>query len=305
VTSSAAAASPRRPTIAICLTTHQRLDCARIGMEIIRYNYPGEWKIVHACSGSGYEQYLEDELVRCEPKPLTEGALNLLLQSFRRAVDRWNPDYLVHLEGDTWVLDHQVLLKYIGLLERDPAAMIAASSWNVDKLRLWQWRWRQERSLISAAKYRLALWLRPRGIQFGLRERDTLSTQFFIVKNRPQTMELLEQLDPSSGYILENVLYKSVVRRFGTAAIVGIPESEPLRPDHRWLCRALTLYGQHWPTTIADPDPGRLPDPASHYGIPGKKETLQQATWLKRGPHMERLLTDPDLGYYNGRAARH
>jgi hypothetical protein len=94
------------------------------------------------------------------------------------------------------------------------------------------------------------------------------------------------------------------MRRHGAAAIVGIPEAEPLRPAHRWLCEALTLYGQHWPTTIANPDPENPPDPGSHYDIPGKREILQRAPALRGGPHMQRLLTDPDLSYYNGKASR-
>lgn len=293
---------PRK--VAICMTTHNRIDCARINLEIIKYNFPAQWKVVHACSNAGYEKYLEDEFVPCQPLPLTAGALNLFQQSLRRALELCRPDYLVHLEGDTWILDPGVLQRYIGQLERDPAALVAASSWSVDKLPLWQWRWQAENSLLSAFKWQLARALRGIGYRYGLRETDTLSTQFFIVKNDPRLIETLLGLRADDGFILENGLYQAIVRRFGRQAIVGMPEREPLRPAYRWICPALTLYGQHWPTLIPNPAAGTVPDPGSHYDIPGKRETLQAAHGLRGGPHMHRLLTAPDLAYYNEKAGR-
>jgi hypothetical protein len=294
----------RPPRVAICMTTHNRIDCARINQEIIKYNFPPEWKIVHACSNAGYERYLEDELIRCEPLPLTAGALNLLQQSLRRAIELYQPEYLVHLEGDTWILDSEVVLRYARQLEQNPSALIAASSWSVDKLLLWQWRWQVEHSLLSAFKYRLARGLRPLGYNYGLRETETLSTQFFVAKNRPELVEALLNLSPDHGFVLENGLYRTMVERFGPAAILGMPEREPLRPAHRWICEPLSLYGQHWPTLIPNPVAGTPPDPGSHYNIPGKRETLQAAGWLRSGPHMQKLLTAPDLSYYNEKASR-
>jgi hypothetical protein len=273
-------------------------------MEIIRYNYPGDWKIAHACSGPGYEAYIEDELIRCEPKPTVAGALNLTLRSFQRAIERWNPDYLIHLEGDTWILDHHVLDRYLDQLDRNPQALVAASSWSVDKLDLWQWRWEEEHSLLSAGKRRLASSLRRLGFSFGLRERETLSTQFFIARNTPELMQTMESLDPDRRYIVENEFYESMIARHGPDSIIGMPEREPLRPHFRWICEGLSLYGQHWPTTVPNPNPGHRPDPGLHYDIPGKKEILQRHPGLRTGPHMQRLLTDPDLSYYNGNANR-
>lgn len=289
---------------AICLTTHGRIDCARIGMEIIRHNYPGDWKIVHACSWPDYEPYLEDGFVRCEPKPLTAGALNLLLRSFRHAVERWNPDYLIHLEGDTWILDHRVIERYMSRLQEDPQALVAASSWSVDKIDLWLWRWQVENSLLSLLKYGLGKLLRHLGLAYGLRERDTVSTQFFIAKNTPALLSTLGSLDPEGGYILENALYERMVERHGLRSLIGMIEREPVRPHHRWICEALSLYGQHWPTTVPNPHPGRRPDPASHYDIPGKRETLQQHPEVRGGPHLQRLLEATDFSYYNGNANR-
>jgi hypothetical protein len=302
---SPAGKDPHRPCkVVICMTTHNRIDCARINLEIIKYNFPADWKVVHACSSPAYEKYLEDEFVPCQPLPLASGALNLLKRSLSRAVALYQPDYLVHLEGDTWILDFGVVQRFIEQLERDPASLVASSSWSVDKLPLWRWRWRVENSLLSAGKWLLAKGLRAIGLRFGLRETETLSTQFFIAKNRPQLVDALLALRTRDGFILENGLYRTIIGRFGKRAIIGMPEREPLRPACRWTCAGLSLYGQHWPTLIPNPVAGTAPDPGSHYDIPGKRETLLAAGWLRSGPHMQRLLSAPDLSYYNERASR-
>ena len=50
----------------VCMTTFNRIDCARINQEIIKLNYTNPFSIVHACSSSNYEKYLKDILVVCE-----------------------------------------------------------------------------------------------------------------------------------------------------------------------------------------------------------------------------------------------
>ena len=278
--------------VAICMTTHNRIDCARINMEIIKYNFPRDWVIVHACSNPAYEKYLEDELIACEPLPMTAGALNLLNHSIAAAVTAYQPDYLVHLEGDTWILDNQVLLRYIERLNNAPSAVVAASSWSIDNLGIWQYNWQKKRDPVGLVKSGVTKLLRRFGIDYGILQHDTLATQFFIAKNCPELVAALASLEPDEGYILENGFYKKIVERFGTDSIVGMPEREPVHPQNRWVCEALSLYGQHWPGTIPEID------------IPGKRETLQAFPSLRGGPHMQRLLEATDLSYYNARARR-
>ena len=50
-----AAPTASRPKAVVCMTNHERPDCARINMEIIKFNYPQPWAIVHACSDVTYE----------------------------------------------------------------------------------------------------------------------------------------------------------------------------------------------------------------------------------------------------------
>lgn len=65
--------SLREPSITICLTTHDRIDCAKINQEIFKLNFRTPFRIVHACSGSQAAPYLEDAFLWCEPKPIMPG----------------------------------------------------------------------------------------------------------------------------------------------------------------------------------------------------------------------------------------
>jgi hypothetical protein len=277
---------------AVCMTTHNRIDCARINQEIIKFNYRCDWVIVHACSNHTYEKYLEDELIHCEPLPMTSGALNLLKRSIARAADVYHPDYFVHLEGDTWILDHQVLLRYIQRLNDAPSALIAASSWSIHNLPGWQRNWAVKKDPASRVKSTVIRLLPTFGVDFAMLQSDTISTQFFIAKNTAEFVAAIDSLKADDGYNLENGLYKKIVERSGVAAIIGMPEREPVHPHHRWVCEALSLYGQHWPTSVPNID------------IPGKRETLKAFPALRGGPHMKRLLETTDLSYYNVGANR-
>jgi spore coat polysaccharide biosynthesis protein SpsF (cytidylyltransferase family) len=111
-----------------CITTFNRVDCARINMEIIKLNYPNQWPIIHACSDKSYKKYIEDILVKCEPKAFQAGAFDLLRNSMLSATESYNPEYIVHLEADTWLMNQDFIEKYINLLSKNPNAIIASSS---------------------------------------------------------------------------------------------------------------------------------------------------------------------------------
>jgi hypothetical protein len=308
--SGAARPAAERPRVVVGLTTHERVDCARINMEILKLNYAEQWPIVHACSGSSYEPYMEDELVRCESKTIIDGALNLIRQSFRAAADKYRPDYLIHLDADTWVFDQRVLQRYIELLERDDKAMIAASSWSTDQ----RPKWRRSRNPFDRLKWLLAKPLNAMGIGFGIKRRQTLSTQFFIVKNDPRMLKLLETLAPVEGHTLETDFYAAVVKEFGKRGIVGMVEREPVHPENRHWCPGMTLHCQHWPEQLPRPEgvsaqvvaDGKYADGISgQYEIPGKKDVLKAYGFAHLGPAMRRLLDSTDLDYYNAKAKRY
>lgn len=97
------------PSVVICMTTFNRIDCARINMEIIKLNYLIQWPIVHACSNQNYTQYFEDVLVKRQPKGMQEGALDLLIGWLEAANQNFSPDFMLHVESDTWLMNQAIL----------------------------------------------------------------------------------------------------------------------------------------------------------------------------------------------------
>jgi hypothetical protein len=286
--------------VVVCLTSFNRTDCARISMEIIKLNWPRTWPVVHACSAANYTQYLEDVLVRREPRPLTVGAHDLLLASMQAAVEQFDAEYVIHLEADTWVFDQDVIMRYLEQLERHPRAMIAASSWSTDCVPAW----RRSPLLGRRLRAQLAGVLRPLGFAYGIRERKSLSTQFFIARTTPAFMQMLTEVRVNDDDFLEKILYAAVADRFGRSAILNMPEREPVHPHFRTSCEPLTLVCHHWPSAQDAPSLHVAPDLVPADRVRGKKECLAAARLHRHGPYMEQLLNSEDLAYYNGNARR-
>jgi len=282
--------------VVVCITSYNRIDCARILAEIIKLNWNTSWPIVHATAASSYVKSLEDLVIYRDPKPLTRGALDLLKASIEAAVSRYTADYIIHLEADTWIFDPHIIHHYLTRLSSDPYAMIAASSWSFDRLPKWQISTEASRR----ARATLARLLRRIGIQYGIRETKSLATQFFIAKCTPEMRAMFLSLRADDHDRLERILYKCVTARFGKRAIIGMSEREPVHPHFRNACDGLSLISHHWPSA-ADAPTGAF---TTNEPIIGKKEGLAAAALANQGPHMTRLLTSDDLSYYNGNAPR-
>lgn len=282
--------------VVICITSYNRVDCARILAEIIKLNWQAPWPIVHATAAADYERTLEDLIVYRDPKPLAQGALDLLKVSIEAAITHYAADYIVHLEADTWILDQQVVLRYLAQLSSNPAALVAASSWSADRLPKWQ-------ASRNPARRARALWarlLRRVGIPYGLVDQASLATQFFVAKCTPEMRAMFSSMEIAEQDWLERLFYERVIACFGESAIIGMPEREPVHPQFRNACDALSLISHHWPSVAdAPPDAFRFSE-----RVMGKKEGLAAAALTAHGPNMTRLLSSDDLSYYNGNAAR-
>jgi hypothetical protein len=295
-----------RPKVVVCMTNHERPDCARINQEIIKLNYPEPWPIVHACSDLTYEPHMEDVLVRCQPRTIIYGALNLLQQSCRAAVEIYNPQYLLHVEADTWVFDQEIIARYIDLLDRHPEAYLAASTWSTDQ----RPQWRRLHHPFAKMKLGLAKIANAVGNDFYVKRKQTLSTQFFIARNDPRFFKMLDAVHPTIDNTLEYDFYQGFVKEFDKRAIIHIKEREPVHPDNRHWCPALTLHAQHWPEQLPRPadvpaDGRPHPGVSGQYDIPGKKEVLAAHGFKHAGPAMRRLLDATDISYYNPKAKRY
>jgi hypothetical protein len=241
-------------------------------------------------------------LVRCQPRPIIEGALNLLRQSCRAAAEIYNPQYLVHVEADTWVFDQGVIQRYIDLLDRHPEAALAASTWSTDQ----RVQWRRLQHPFAKLKLGTAKLLNAMGSDFGIKRKQTLSTQFFIARNEPRFFKVIDGIQPTLENTLEYDFYQAFVAEYGRRAVLHIKEREPVHPDNRHWCLPLTLHAQHWPEQLPRPADGMPREGVSgQYDIPGKKEVLAAHGFRHLGPAMRRLLEATDTSYYNPKAKRY
>lgn len=262
--------------IVVSITTFNRIDCARINIEIIKKNYKAHWPIVHACSSIRYKKYKEDVLIKCDAMPMPMGAYDLLKQSIVKAHDLYQPDFIVHIEGDTWLMDQTIIEKYINQLDQDKYGVIAASKWNFDKLE----KWKISKKIHKNFFYFVAKIMKKIGFRFHLGWENTFSTQFFILKNSEKIQSIFKTMKPpKSGAILEKYLYKEIKKRFGKRAFLMMNERDPVHPLYRDSCDSLKLYSSHKPKE--------------------RKETLKRFSLLNQGFYMKKLLNTKNLNYYN------
>jgi len=286
----------------VCLTTFNRIDCVRINQEIIKLNYDKSFPIVHACSSDEYEPYLEDVFVRCERKDLRTGALDLLQRAIQVAMERFSPEYIIHLEGDTWIMDENVIHTNIEKMDRDGRLMICTSAWDEDWL---AFRYLEKPSLLTKVNIAFAKVVRRFDVPYYLQCADSLATQFFIARAIPDMLECFNNVLYVKGRDLEQAVYRSFMNRYNKNNILRLHEPEPIHPFNRYVCESLTLYSQHWPAKGTANDVRHATHP--RYISPlvdGKRETLLKFSHIRKGKHIEKLLTAKSLDYYNPGAAR-
>jgi hypothetical protein len=286
----------------VCLTTFNRIDCARINQEIIKLNYRDGFPIVHACSSDSYEPYLEDVFTRCERKELRTGALDLLQRSLRLATEKYNPEYIVHLEGDTWIMNEAVIHDIISTMDKDRRLMICASAWDEDWL---AFKYLKHPSMLLNMHIRVARIIRRLGIPYYLKCTDSLATQFFVIRATPEVIECFANVRYVKGRDLEQALYRSFMSRFNKHNVLRLRVREPIHPFNRYVCEKLSLYSQHWPAkgTANDSRDPTHPRYVSPF-VDGKRETLTKFVDIRKGKYIGKLLSAESLDYYNPGAAR-
>lgn len=284
--------SAREPSIAVCLTSYNRIECAKVNQEIFKLNFRTPFLLVHACSGAQKERYLEDAFMWCAPGSLNAGGIDLIQRSLELACDRFAPDYLVHLEADTWILDEQVILRFVREMERDPRLLLATCAWSSVS------GWRRARRAVRELVRRPSALLSH---QFDIVD---FAAQFFIVRNDPAVVRCILDMRPDEKRRAERQLYDAYVKRFGLDTVLRMREREPVHPHNRQSCETLALYCQHWPAsgTAEPPSPdearGERPDRI------GKREALLRYPQITRGVAIQRLLNATSFEYYNPGASR-
>lgn len=292
--------------IAVCLTSHDRIDCSRINQEIFKLNFAQPYIIVHASSGSNAEPYLEDTFISCSPRLHFEGAV-ILMQSAIKAALAFEPEFIILLEGDTWLLDEQVLWGIVQRLQANTRFLMATSSW-MPPPRTPIHRFAKELSEIKRIpgdRIRRIASL-PRRMAYDAFD---LATQFCILRNDPGLLALFRRIRLQDPRLVERRWFDLFSTYYSLKRILRIREREPVHPNNRFACERLALYSQHWPAagTSADPRDGNN----FHYvkpGTPGKREALLCYPHISKGQSIQRLLKarhPAELDYYNAGARRY
>ena len=284
------------------MTTYNRVDCARINQEIIKLNYKHPFKIVHTCSSDNYQPYIEDTYLQCMPKALQSGATDLLKQSIKLAMDTYSPEYIIHLEGDTWIMDETVIYDLISEMDRNKNLMFATSAWDEDLL---EFQHLKKPSIKISLDRIYAKLIRAFGQNYKLACRDSLATQFFVIRTTPEMLDCFFGLEPIPGFDLEQALYKRFMSHYDEENLLRIKEREPIHPHNRYVTERLTLYSQHWPARGTAHDSRETTHP--RYISPntdGKRETLEHFTSVRNGEYIQKLLNTNSFDYYNFGASR-
>lgn len=284
------------------MTTYNRIDCARINQEIIKLNYKHPFKVVHTCSSDNYEKYIEDAYLQCTPKNLQNGASDLLKQSIKLAMDTYSPEYIVHLEGDTWIMDENIIYDLIAEMDNNKDLMIATSAWDEDLL---EFQYLKNPGIKLQLERVYANIARSFGKDYKLACRDSLATQIFVIRTTPEMLNCFLELEPIPGIDLEQALYKKFMQSYGEENILRIKDREPIHPHNRYVTEKLSLYSQHWPARGTANDDREATHP--RYISPdsdGKRETLEHFTSVRKGKYIQKLLNTSSFDYYNFGASR-
>lgn len=113
----------KQPKIGVVIYTYDRVDDARINMEIIRNLWSrlslfSDITVIHAYNGkkSWYpKKYLEDVLIRMKNPGHFQGASDLIDAGIKTLMQKYKDiDYLVVLAADTWLLKPNYISNVIG-----------------------------------------------------------------------------------------------------------------------------------------------------------------------------------------------
>ncbi len=291
------------PRIAVCLTSHDRLDCARINQEIFKLNFKNPYVVVHASSGAGAQAYLEDAFVPCPPLPHFAGALSLMRNAIGAAA-AFAPDLLVVLDGDVWLLKEDMLLAYIRRLQEDPRSLIATCAWSTPPRSRLQRLAREVKGIVLSPEDRLRrLASIPRRMRYDAVD---FCTQCIILRNDRSLLELFCGMRPDGRRLVERLWFDRFTAYYGFERVVRMREREPVHPHQRFACEQLGLHGEHWPAAGTSRDPGdaRLIE-YIHPDTPGKREALERCPHIRTGESIQRLLNADSFDYYNRGAKRY
>lgn len=277
--------------IGVLMYTYNRVDDAKINMEIIRNvwqktNYFDDVKIVHAYNGKKEwypKKYLENDLVIIKNSWHFQGAADLIDAGIKKFKKKYKEtDYVIVLASDTWLVKPVYVENLLKKMKNNNLYLATCSWGNPDKDNI---------SDVGMA------------VDFFIVDLKWANTNKFFPINYGDFYKKYEELfmyQSGGTVMLEKLLFGRYVKAIGREDGYGgsdkikakrkmliMKDREPVHShvdkDGRWI--RIMYWQKMGLITHHDPKP--------------KKQILIQNK-INTGEHMKKLLRSTDLSYFNG-----
>lgn len=278
----------KKYTLGVVIYTHNRVDDARINIELIR-----SWKtklfsnikIFHVYNGekSWYEKTNEDKLIIRKNPGHQKGAADLIdtgiLTFFK---EKELPDYILTIASDTWLTKPDYLEKVVTNMAKDKL-VIATASWGSNKdTSLWEGGLATDFFVIDAnfaKKYKLF------PFEYGVFSKKYSEVLDYLLRNtileRLFSIRLIQALGRSMKIPGEHLR-----RMVALKMIYRMKEREPVHLETKTKYDRKMFYPKINLLTHHDPKE--------------KRKILKASKDIFKGTNILKLLTSKNLDYYNG-----
>ncbi len=280
-----------RINLGVLIYTYNRVDDARINMEIIhniwiKSKLFSEVRIIHTYNGkkSWYpKKYLEDELVRMKNSGHFQGAAELIDAGIKKYFDKYNKmDYIIVVSSDSWNVKPEYLSRILEKMIKSEL-YLATCSWGLPERNIivdvgmavdffivdLKWAKRYKMFPINYSKFykkfsELMLYYKGGNIML-----EKLLFARFIEASRRQSKE---DVSP---------------RHWALSKVYIMKDREPVHS--RIDKNGLWIRKKYWPKM------GLL----THHDPKPKKELLKKLK-ITNGKYIKKLINSKNLDYYNG-----
>ncbi len=277
--------------IGVLIYTYDRVDDAKINMEIVRNvwgtnEYFRHVTIVHAFNGEKEwypNAYLEDELVTMKNSWHFQGASDLIDAGMQVFVEKYpDIDYVVVLAADTWLIDPSYVQGVVSKMEQGDS-YIATCTWGLPD--------RNEINIMGMAVDFCIVDLR------WARQYNMFPIQYGEFYKKYGELFLYQR---GENVMLEKLMYArylqalnrednfgGVARKRGIEKMLMLTERESIHSHSDE--KGFLHRNMYWP------EMGLL----THHDPAPKKEILKVRN-IAAGANVQKLLQSDDLSYYNG-----
>lgn len=275
--------------IGVVIYTHNRVDDAKINLEIIRHSWEASKlfknvKIVHSFNGekSWYsKKYLENDLVVLKNSWHFQGASDLIDAGIKRMSQYKDIDYAIVLAADTWLINPIYLNKLLTQM-KEGEFRLATCAWGILNNNKIQERGVATDFFILDFKWTKKFKLFP--INYG--EFYKKYKDIFLYQNGGTPMleklffskyiQAIAREEKFEGSSRREALRKTLVMKERTSIHLEIDNND------NWIRK------MYWPKM------GLL----THHDPKPKKQILKKIG-IKKGENIKKLLNCTDLSYYN------